>query len=159
MNKFIITTVTMALGLAVSLASHAQTVYRWVDGEGVVHYGARPPEGVKATMVDMSNPSGGLGVPAAEINPSPGEDAAAEAPEISVAEQRRRDRAERRAETRQENAERQRNCTAMERQRAALEPHPRVIIRDKDGNPTRMADDDRIAKLEEAKQYLEENCQ
>lgn len=158
MNKRNIFIFTLALTLAAGAG--AQTVYRWVDGDGVVHYGARPPQGVEATAVNTAAASGGLGVAAEEIRGGAGQAAGtAGEPEISYAEQRRRERAKRQQEAMQQDAERKGKCAAMQAQRAALEPSPRVIVRDAEGNPTRMDDNDRLAKLEEARKYLAENCQ
>lgn len=150
---------SIALCMAGMSAAGAQAVYRWTDADGVVHYGSRAPDGVDATLVSAANASGGLGVSASEINP-PASEAGAEGeePEISYAEQRRQERAQRRADAMEENAEREAQCAAMRRQRDALEPSPRVIINDEDGNPVRMSDEDRVAGLEEARQYLSENC-
>lgn len=155
MNKLIVA--TLIIGMTLSAAAGAQAVYRWVDKDGVVHYGARAPEGVEATLVNTASPPGGLGV-SAEDAKGPQDGPPVGEPEISYAEQRRRERAERREKAMQEDSERQSKCAAMERQRAALEPSPRVIIADADGNPVRMADEDRLAKLDEAKSYLSANC-
>jgi hypothetical protein len=152
-----------AMGLVFSLAlatsAVAQTIYRWVDAEGVVHFGAEPPRGVDATLVNTSAPSGGLGVAAEDIR-GPGVKATAQGTEtgISYAEQQRRERAERQQKARQKQAERQSRCAAMENQLAVLEPSPRVLIEDENGNPVRMDDNDRLARLEEARKYLSENC-
>jgi PAS domain-containing protein len=159
LNKYIIMALTLALSLAITTGVQAETIYRWVDSDGVVHYSGNPPDDVDAKPVDPQTPSGGLGVPAADINPQAPTDAAAQEPEISYAEQRRQERREQREKALKDNAERERKCAAMRQQRAALEPSPRVIIRDENGNPVRMNDEDRLAKLDEAKKYLQENCQ
>ena len=151
--------IMLALLLSLAATAAAQTVYRWVDADGVVHFGTQPPRGVDATLVDTASHSGGLGVSAEEIRGGGNETTTAGEAPLSYAEQRRRDRAERHAAAREEQSERQSKCANMQRQRAALEPSPRVIIEDENGNPVRMADEDRLAKLEEAKKYLSENCQ
>lgn len=46
----------IALLLAAAAATHAQ-VYRWVDEQGKVHYGERPPSGAKVTPVE-TKPAG-----------------------------------------------------------------------------------------------------
>lgn len=155
MKKIIVT----ALLLALSAPAIGQTIYRWVDREGVVHFGAQPPKGVEATLVSTAGASGGLGVSAEDIRGQADPSATAGSkPEVSYAEQRRRERMQRQEEVRKLQAERQGKCAEMERQRAALEPSPRVIINDEDGNPVRMDDNDRLERLEEAKKYLAENC-
>lgn len=42
--------VAATLVLAVAFAAGAQTLYRWVDAEGKVHYGDRPPKGFKGEL-------------------------------------------------------------------------------------------------------------
>jgi hypothetical protein len=151
--------VGLVLSLALATSAVAQTIYRWVDAEGTVHFGSEPPKGVDATLVNTSAPPGGLGVAAEDIRGTGGEATAQGTdPNISYAEQQRRERAERQQEARQKQAERQSKCAAMENQRAALEPSPRVIIEDENGNPVRMDDNDRLTRLEEAKKYLTDNC-
>ena len=52
---------TAALSLAALLAALAttpetmaqETIYKWTDAEGTVHYTARPPEGVEYEVVDV----------------------------------------------------------------------------------------------------------
>jgi hypothetical protein len=58
------TVLAIALLLAAAAATHAQ-VYRWVDEQGKVHYGERPPSGAKATPVE-TKPAG----PPAAANPN-----------------------------------------------------------------------------------------
>ena len=38
---------------ALAGVAHAVDVYKWKDGQGVVHYGERPPAGVAATRVEL----------------------------------------------------------------------------------------------------------
>lgn len=68
-------TVLLATLLACSgipLAGEAG-IYRWTDGEGVQHFGDRPPPGVQAERL---RPGGGLGrTPAAAPDPEPEQDA------------------------------------------------------------------------------------
>jgi hypothetical protein len=41
----------LALLLLAAAAAHAQQLYRWVDKDGKVHYGDKPPAGVAAKPV------------------------------------------------------------------------------------------------------------
>ena len=43
---------TLLLGMALCGVSAAQTVYKWVDEKGGVHYGEKPPANVRAKPVD-----------------------------------------------------------------------------------------------------------
>jgi hypothetical protein len=136
-----------------------------VDKEGVVHYGGKPPAGVTATIISSGGNTSGLASDLAETGIEPDaagtarDSAKGDKPEdISYAEQSRRERAARREEQMKANAERNQKCGAMRAQRDALEPSTRVIVSDPEGNPVRMADEERLARLEEAKAYLAENC-
>ena len=42
-----------ALAAALALAASAQTLYRWVDAEGKVHYADKPPKGFKGTVTPI----------------------------------------------------------------------------------------------------------
>ncbi len=94
------------LALLAAVAVPAQ-VYRWVDGEGKVHYGERPPSGAKASPVEdkIATPPG---------TAKPKADAA----------QQERDFQRRRIEREQQEAREQRSAEkgkqACERERSRL---------------------------------------
>ncbi|NND43753.1 MAG: DUF4124 domain-containing protein [Xanthomonadales bacterium] len=151
----------LMLALAGAATQASAQVYRWVDKDGVVHYGDRAPDGVEATLVTV-NPNT-VPVPAppepaqASAETVPQSEEAEEEP-LSYAEQRRRERAERRSEFREAEQERQATCTAARNRVAYLEPTPRVLVEDEDGSTRRLDDEERLRLLEEAKAYLAENC-
>ena len=105
MQRTTTTILILAAALAVCApAADAQQVYRWVDENGVVHFGDRAPEGVQATPLRV-RPNTVTSVAATGVKPPPVEGAEAAdadpaavdpnappAPELSVAEQRRPDR-------------------------------------------------------------------
>lgn len=155
----------MALGLALTLtapdAQAADQVYRWVDEAGVVHYGDRPPEGVKATVVGVKPNAVQIASPEPASRPPTGEEAAdpeAAESELSYAEQSRQERAERRRQQQEEARKLQAECAVMQRQKDWVEPSPRVIVEDEEGNPRRLDDDERLKLLAEANAFLEKNC-
>lgn len=102
----------LAIGLAVLFAvltAHAQ-VYRWVDGQGKVHYGERPPAGAKPTPVDDR-----LAAPPGAATPKT-------APDVSQQErdfQRRRMEREQKEAREQKAAEQARQQCERERTRLA----------------------------------------
>lgn len=72
------------LALAVALPAMGQTVYRWVDSQGVVHYSDEPHQGAKevqlgatTTVLDFKTPN----LPGTSTQPAP----AASAPSYQVA--------------------------------------------------------------------------
>lgn len=155
----------LALGLALALiaqtAPAADQIYRWMDEAGVVHYGDQPPEGVKATLVGVKPNTVQIASPEPASRPPTGKEAAdPEAGEqaLSYAEQSRQERAERRRQQKEEARRLEADCATMQRQKDWVEPSPRVIVEDEDGNPRRLDDDERLELLEEANAFLEENC-
>ncbi|MFL0801548.1 MAG: DUF4124 domain-containing protein [Agarilytica sp.] len=62
MNTLITRVLPIAGALLLSsltVPSYADAYYRWTSDDGVIHYGSRPPEGVKAELVNTwGNPAG-----------------------------------------------------------------------------------------------------
>ena len=161
----ILMTATMIMGgmlLAATVADASQEVYRWVDKEGVVHYGDRAPEGVKATPVTVK-PNTVQSVPSKKhVTPTTAPVAAPDAnaaPELSIAEQKRQARAAKRAEFAEKARQTESQCAIMRNQKAFVEPSPRVLVKDDDGTTRRLTDSERASMLNEANAYLNANCQ
>jgi len=162
----------MAAGLLLAGTGMAATeVYRWVDADGVVHFGDRPPEGVDARPVSVrpnavpsvaAKPAGpqapGGEAPAGGQAPAGDAAAAGEAPELTFAQQRRKERTERRAERAEEARKLDMQCAAMRKQKEWVEPNPRVLVQDEDGSTRRLEDSERERLLKEASDFLAANC-
>jgi hypothetical protein len=78
---------------AISMVAGATEVYRWVDSQGTVHFGDRPPLDRPAEQIEILAPSGALPLPGAEeilrrpVRPEAGPEAVeepGEAPEPEV---------------------------------------------------------------------------
>uniref|UniRef100_UPI00106A4283 DUF4124 domain-containing protein n=1 Tax=Pseudomonas aeruginosa TaxID=287 RepID=UPI00106A4283 len=52
-----------SLLLALSSFAMAAPIYKWVDAEGVTHFGAQPPQGAQATTVNIPVPYTHLTLP------------------------------------------------------------------------------------------------
>lgn len=130
----------------------AETVYKWVDENGTVHFGERPPEGVESTAVNVSPKSAGL-VPERK----PDTNAADQQP--SVAQQQRDERGEKARAMQQEAELMAAACEAQRSQLMRLEPRTRVLVRDPDGSTRMLDDDERLKAIDEARTFIEENCE
>ncbi len=155
MYKAALYAVILMVTLVVSTtdARAGDNIYRWVDEQGNVHFGDKPPEKARAEVVDIQ--------PSPTISSRP----AAEPTSTSAIEQPSRAQQQRdeRATLRQENAERQEAVEAGCAQRhelvSQLEPSTRVMVKNiETGEVTRMDDNERLKVLGEAKAYLAENC-
>lgn len=146
--------------LAFFTAAAAGQIYRWVDEEGVVHFGQIVPQGVEAEAVGVRPNT----VQIDRGTAKKGEPAAADAatagaePELSAAERSRQERAERRQQAQQQAERVAAQCAQMRRQKAFLEPSPRVLVQDEDGTVRRLEDAEREKGLAEANAFLAANC-
>ena len=140
--------------LAASLcaAPAAAKTYRWVDDDGVVVYSQTPPRD---------------GRPTADVRPPP-------PPPVPPGEARRRleermqrlddlreDKElarEKRAETQEGQTRRRRACEAARSNLSALQRSMNKRLRLPDGSYQRLDEDERQARLREARRHIEENC-
>lgn len=156
------TIVLVTLLIAVPGIGLAKAVFSWVDEHGVVHYTDRAPEGVEAKNLNVKpNAVQSIAARKPKATADTGVDTNAgtgEEPELSFAEQRRRERAERRKQYLEDTRLREANCEAMRMQKAFIEPSPRVLVEDGDGGTRRLEDSERQELLDQANSYLEANC-
>jgi hypothetical protein len=127
-------------------------IYRWVDENGVVHFGNRPGGQAGAEKID---------IPESHISNTRPASASAQADEIqqpSYAQQRRDERAKIHKEAAEKEQAIAAGCEQRRQLVAQLEPSTRVMVRLEDGTVTRMDDNKRLETLGEAKAYIAENC-
>jgi hypothetical protein len=157
--------ILMALSSSALVAENK--IYRWVDADGVVHYGERPNAQFNSEEVAVSKapgysqqaspaPSTPTSASGGEAGEAPG--AQATEPEPSYAQQRRDARAKARKEAAEEKQEMAAKCDLHRQLVAKLEPMPRVIIQREDGTVERMDDNERLAQLKKSKDFVSENC-
>lgn len=151
-------------GMAARNIDAANVIYRWTDENGAVVFGDTPPKGVEAVPVNV-RPNTVQSVqpkrPMAEPDPSDGESASdgeSGEPPMSLAEQRRQERAQSRQAAAEETRITEANCNTMRQQKAAVEPSTRVMVDDGEGGSRRLEDNERLQLLNEADAYLAENC-
>lgn len=146
--------VTFAILATDSVAENE--IYRWVDENGVVHFGDQPPANTAAGKVSVQT---------SKISTAPSSSAATLEepsplfePEPSAAQKIRDERAERRAEIAENKRITEETCAQRKAVVSQLEPSTRVLVRLEDGTVTRMDDDVRLETLNEAKSYIAQNC-
>ena len=152
-----IATILMAIFISILVLSATDAIakdeiYRWVDENGVVHFGDRPGGQAGVEKID---------IPESQINSTQPTSAAA-ATDTSQPPSRAQQQRDERAEKRKEAAEKKQAIAAGCEQRrqlvAQLEPSTRVMARLEDGTVTRMDDNKRLETLGEAKAYIAKNC-
>ena len=129
-----------------------ENVYRWVDEDGNLHFGDKPPEQADVEKINVrKDRSAGL-----EVAPEPGEPPTAQQP--SYAQQLREQRALERKEYAKKQVAIAKGCEQRLAVKAQLEPKPRVMVTTEQGEVYRMNDDDRIKELATINEYLDKNC-
>lgn len=153
MNKAI-ASILLAAGLAGLIAqpealAQEQTIYKWVDVEGVVHYTARPPDDIDyeevgvETREPVDSATGGGEMASGEQEAKAGK-TPPEQPEMETTEPDPEVVAERCAQAR-ENIEN-------------LNQRANLLIRGEDGERRPITDEERQQILEEAQQFIDEWC-
>ncbi len=144
----------------------AREVYNWTDKNGIVNYSDMPPDEQEAqiiefkeTRLDNSNETdsiaGGSQPNADARNNADGKEAG---PPQSAADAKRKKIAADRIQRRETRTEMEQMCAQHRQRLARIEPHRRVYYKDKNGKTVRMDDNQRIAKVNESKQYIAKNC-
>lgn len=135
----------LAIGLLLGMGPlcMAGQIYKWVDAQGVTHFGAQPPQGQEATSV--ITPS----VPAGKPPTPPRSDA--------IGDQQAIDKT-----VKQQVAEQQAQlkvfCEQARTNLAQLQNNPR-IREEIDGEMRRLTDETRQERITEAQKQIAENCQ
>lgn len=137
----------LAGGLVLALCGNvmAAQVYKWVDAQGVTHFGAQPPQGQQVETVNtVTAPAKSTTMPAPVVE------------DETEVDQQSIDRKVKRQVAEQE-AERKRYCETMRTNLAQLQNNPRVRVEEK-GESRRITEEERQAKIAETRSKIDENC-
>jgi len=138
----------LASGLMLALCGKAMAaqVDKWVDAQGVTHFGAQPPQGQQVETVNTVVAPGKSATPPAQ------------AVQESDAEpdQRTIDRKVKQQVAAQE-AERKRYCETLRTNLAQLQNNPRVRV-EENGETRRVTEEERQARISETRDKIAENC-
>ena len=145
-------TAVAVLALAMTPPLLAETIYKWVDESGTVHYGERPPEGVDAELVTVvSSRSSRTEDPYAATREAQAEQKEANAERMVEAS----------AAYEQQQQERARIEAACAAQKARLEqliPRSKILLQNPDGTSRMLGDDERLEMIDESQKFIDENC-
>lgn len=137
---------TGSLLLALSTSAMASQIYKWVDDNGVTHFGAQPPQGQQSTTINTSAPpptsTPSMPAPTADEQPDPEQEAIDKKVKDQVAQQ---------------EAERKQYCESARTNLAQLENNPRVRV-ESEGEMRRIGEDERQERITELKKSISENC-
>lgn len=137
--------IASALIVLMSTPAMAAQVYKWVDAQGVTHFGAQPPEGQQATSVNTT------------IAPAPAA-TPAKLPQVGIDEEQLAIDEKVKKEVAAKEAERKKYCETVRTNLAQLENNPR-LLEEVNGEVRRVDEDERQKRIAETKKAIAENCQ
>ena len=134
--------------LALSGQLMAGQIYQWQDAQGQYHYGAQPPKGVPSTLIDThtGNTTGKVRATAAATPTSPATGQSQQEIDAKVKQ-----------DVAKQQAEHKQYCEQLRTNLAQLENNPRISV-EENGQPRRISEDERQAKITDAQKALTENC-
>ncbi|OPK10621.1 DUF4124 domain-containing protein [Pseudomonas sp. VI4.1] len=133
----------VGLLLGVSPLCMAGQIYKWVDAQGVTHFGAQPPQGQEATSVVTP------GVPAGKPSTLPRSD--------TIGDQQAIDKTVKK-QVAEQQAQLKAFCEQARTNLAQLQNNPR-LREEIDGEMRRLTDETRQERITEAQKQIEQNCQ
>ncbi|MDF3867094.1 DUF4124 domain-containing protein [Pseudomonas denitrificans (nom. rej.)] len=140
-----------SLLLALAPTVMAAQVYKWVDAQGITHFGAQPPEGTDAATVNTNTapPKASNFPPPAAAKPTlpPSTDEKQKAADEKV-----------RQEVAQQEAERIQQCEKLRTDLAQLKNNPRIRVDDGNGDLRRITEEERQGRIATSEKSLRENC-
>ncbi|PJI48802.1 MAG: glycosyltransferase [Pseudomonas sp.] len=141
-----------SLLLALAPTVMAAQVYKWVDAQGITHFGAQPPEGASAATVNTNaappKASSNFPPPAAAVQPlPPSDDEKQKAADEKV-----------RQEVAQQEAERLKQCDKLRVDVAQLKNNPRIRVDDGNGDLRRITEEERQERIAASEKSIRENC-
>ena len=136
--------------LIISQAIPAAGVYRWVDEQGRVHYGDRPPSEKESTRIEIEAPP----------TPAPGDGERREKTQrLLDAMESERDRDKQKAaQAEAEKARREQNCQRARQQAALYQQANALFRRGPDGERIYLSDDEREQGLVRTQALVDQWC-
>ncbi|WP_271409194.1 DUF4124 domain-containing protein [Pseudomonas sp. Q1-7] len=143
-----------SLLLVLSTPTVAGQVYKWVDAQGVTHFGAQPPEGQEATSVNTSVPKPPTHLPRLDSEIAQPQ---APLPENKPEGDQKVIDEKVKAEVATQEAERRKYCETVRTNLAQLQNNPRLRV-EVNGDVRRLSEEERQSRIREAEKAIGENC-
>lgn len=151
-KKSVIGILVGTLALSCATLSWAGGIYRWVDAQGVTHFGEKPPAPGVGEKIRVSAPGPSIGAPKAAESATPQPQPATNAPAAASSA----------AEAAQAKAQAdliKKNCESYATNLKVLQEHGQIREATIDGQVKMLSDDEKKSRMQEAEKYLAEKCQ
>lgn len=151
MKRSLVFTLLILCTALCSATAFAAKIYKWVDNEGNVHYGERPPSEQAKELSLPKSVTTPRGAPA-EQGTSKGEGF------LETLDKERKQQSEEQAKQAEEQKVRKANCAIARRQEATLAIGGRIAEVDEKGERRFLSDEDIQRKLQEAREAIKKWC-
>lgn len=140
----------LCLALLLSPASYAGKFYKWVDNEGVTHYGESPPDTETAAVVNVKTGASSDQKQAIEQ---------LEAKRKAAQEASNATQDDEESEIEKENRKiMENNCKIQRQNLSQLKANRRIKVTDDNGEIRYLDDEEIQSRMKEIQQYIDENC-
>lgn len=143
-------TTTLALLLCLLPLSAAGEVYKWIDDDGTVHYGQKPPAGQQAETV---KPQSSVDTEAAR------ESFRQRQEELQSRDEQRAEKKKTEAEEEKKAAARKERCQAAKRALEQMQTQNRIQYINDEGERAYMSEEQRQEREKQAREMKEKHCQ
>lgn len=128
---------------ALSGSAMAAQVYKWIDAQGVTHFGTQPPSGQPVTRINTKSSIPPVATPS---NPASGADSAQQEADKKVKQ-----------EVAKNEQEMKQYCERLRTDLAHLKNNPRLRVEEK-GEVRRLGEDERQSRIAEAEKRIADDC-
>ncbi|AGI26042.1 hypothetical protein H681_20875 [Pseudomonas sp. ATCC 13867] len=139
-----------SLLLALAPTVMAAQVYKWVDAQGVTHFGAQPPEGTSAATVNTNTTQ-----PKSNFPPPPPPKPAPPASGTDDKQKALDDKV--RQEVANQDAAQAQRCSQARENLAQLKNNPRVRVQE-NGEYRRITEEERQQRISDSEKAIRESC-
>ena len=148
-NQAIYLQLVCLAALFLNSSTSLAAMYKWVDEEGNTHYTQSPPPGdIESESIK----------PPPKINPEHDQKRVQGRQQMldDIAKQRK-DKNDEALKAEQEAQKRASECE-MAKKRLASYERPRIMVKDANGNPTRLDEEQRMAEIKKSRDLVKEAC-
>ncbi|WP_444918947.1 DUF4124 domain-containing protein [Microbulbifer sp. JMSA003] len=153
--------ILLALLIAVTATTaQADGIYKWVDENGVVHYGEQPPGDTQVHVIKKPKPERYKNWEKQNDIVAPSENPTAPL-KFSRAKQDQEDILRQKTQAQINKAEaamRSKLCKAHQKDLSTLTTNTRITAVDENGNHRRLSEEERQDRISKARKGVQENC-
>ncbi len=158
-NALLLKAALVTVLLSFSQITVASSFYKWVDKDGVTHYGAHPPQGEEQAASEVTKVRTTNKTPANAVEANQRLEAQREAQKAKTDDQKAAEADRKREEEEKAYAEQmKKNCEVSRKNVETLTNNARVREQGEDGEFRYLTPDEHQQRIDKAKSFMAEHC-